>query len=127
MTHRSIRERWRQILQRLRSRQINKINVLQAISMWRDWYLDKNKTASVAKKLAKVVLTATQVSIQNILQAVTCEDFFREQELGKLKLCPRLALTVSGGVVLLGGVTWPCVVTGWAGVIAGGLEKRKNI
>ena len=59
MTHRSIRERWRQILQRLRSRQINKINVLQAISMWRDWYLDKNKTASVAKKLAKVVLTAT--------------------------------------------------------------------
>ena len=63
MTHRSIRERWRQILQRLRSRQINKINVLQAISMWRDWYLDKKKTASVEKKPAKVVLTATEVSI----------------------------------------------------------------
>ena len=42
-----------------------------------------------------------------------------------LWLCPRAMLVI--GEVWLDGVTWPCVVTGPVGVMAGRLKERKSV
>lgn len=72
----------------------------------RDWYLENNdKYASISfayEIWSKDAALFTTVSARFFL---TCDAFFSEPALGRLRLCPRVAKVVSGRVVLLDGVT----------------------
>ena len=127
--HRSIRERRRQVLQRLSSFQSDEIHVLKTTGLTRgDWYLETTintrRSLSLIKYWAKMQLFF-QKQFRRLF--LTCDAFFSEPVLGRLRLCPRVAEVVSGRVVLLDGVTWPWVVTGDPGVNAGGLRREKHV